>query len=254
MNTIAQSLPLVREHRYFYVWMAVGFVLVAFGGFIPTYWAPLAAGEFTKPKLLHIHGMLMFAWVTFFFVQTYLIASGRTLHHRSWGLFGIALFSTIVCMILVTEATVLKFHSAHGNGDAARRFSAVTLCALPLMIGLFTAAIVNTKNPETHKRIMIVLMSGMLTPAIARVFLTLFAPPGAASGGPPPPFVSIPPGLVADLFIVFAMIRDWRMRGRPHAAYVIGGAVLLLVQLLTVPIANTNAWMSIAQAFENLTS
>lgn len=252
MNSIAQSVPIIRESRYFYVWMAAGFILVAFGGFIPTYWAPVVTGEFAKPKLLHIHGALMFAWVSFFFVQTYLVASGRTLNHRNWGLFGIALFSVVLCMILVTEATVLNFHEARGNGEAARRFSAVTLCAWPLMAGLFAAAIVNIKNPETHKRIMIVLMSGMMTPAIARVFLTLFAPPGADTGAPPPPFVSIPPSIVADLFIVVAIIRDWRTRGKPHPAYLISGGCLLLVQILTVPIANTNTWMNIARAFENL--
>ena len=75
-------------------------------------------------------------------------------------------------------------------------------------------------------------MSAMMTPAIARVFLTLLAPPGAASGGPPPPFVSIPPGIVADLFIVVAMVNDWRTRGRPHRVYAIGLPVVLAQQVL----------------------
>jgi hypothetical protein len=33
------------EGRYFYVWMAVGFLVVAFGGFIPTNWSNIAAGH-----------------------------------------------------------------------------------------------------------------------------------------------------------------------------------------------------------------
>ena len=126
------------------------------------------------------------------------------------------------------------------------------MCAWPLMAGLFTAAIINIKRPETHKRLMTVLMSAMLTPAIARVFITLFAPAGAGAGGPPPPFVSLPPSLVADLFIVVAMAHDWRTRGKPHAAYVIGGAIVLLEQVLTVPFAATDTWMSIAKSFERL--
>jgi hypothetical protein len=251
MHAIADSLPVTRtEGRYFYVWMAAAFVLVAFGGFIPTYWAPMTAGTFKAPPIIHVHGTLMFTWVSFYFLQTYLVASGRTLNHRNWGLAGIALFSAILCVVLVGESVVIKQNVALGFGDEARRFAAVTLCAWPLMAGLFTAAIVNIKRPETHKRLMTVLMIGMLTPAIARVFITLFAPPGV--GAPPPPFVSIPPGLVADLFIVVAMVHDWRTRGKPHAAYVIGGAIVLLQQTLTVAFAATDTWMGIARSFEKL--
>jgi len=253
MNAIADSMPRTQnDGRYFYVGMAAAFVLVAFGGFIPTYWAPVAAGTFKAPSIVHVHGMLMFTWVSFFLVQTFLVASGRTLAHRDWGLAGIALFSAVVCAVLVGLSVVIQANEALGYGDAARRFAAVTLCAVPLMIGFFTAAIVNIKRPEHHKRWMMLLMIGMLTPAIARVFLTLFAPPGAAASGPPPPFVSLPPALVADLFLVVAMIYDWRTRGKPHSVYAIGGTILLLQQTLTVPFAATDLWMSIARSFEKL--
>jgi len=240
------------EGRYFYVWMAGAFLLVAFGGFVPTYWAPVMAGTFRAPPVIHIHGMLMFAWTCFFLVQTALVASRRTMDHRSWGLAGIALFSVIACAILVGEMAVIKRDEPLGLGDASRRFAAVTLCAWPLMVGLFTLAIVNVQRPEVHKRLMTLLMAAMMTPAIARLFLTFLAPPGAATGGPPPPFVSIPPALVADLFIVVAVVRDWRVRGKPHPVYVYGGPVLLAQQMLTVPFAATATWMSIARAFESL--
>jgi len=230
--------------------MAAAFVIVAFGGFSPTYWAPVAAGTFKAPPIIHIHGMLMFTWVCFYFLQTMLVATGRTLNHRNWGLAGIALFTAILCFILVGESVVLKENTARGTGDAALRFAAVTLCAWPLMAGFFIAAIANIKRPETHKRWMTLLMIAMLTPAIARVFLTLFAPPGA--NAPPPPFVSVPPALVADLFVIVAIVHDWRTRGKPHAVYVIGGAILLLQQLLTVPFAATETWMRIATSFERL--
>ena len=243
----------VREDgQYFYVWMAGAFLLVAFGGFEPTYWAPVMAGTFRAPPIVHIHGMLMFAWTCFFFVQTALVASRRTMDHRSWGLAGIALFSVIACAILVGEMAVIKRDELLGFGDAARRFAAVTLCAWPLMVGQFALAIVYVQRPEVHKRLMTMLMAAMMTPAIARLFLTFLAPPGAATGGPPPPFVSLPPALVADLFILVAIVRDWRTRGRPHPVYVYGGPVLLAQQVLTVPFAATATWMSIVKAFESL--
>lgn len=248
--TVALRSGLMSRSRYFYLWMAGAFVLVAFGGFSPTYWAPMAAGTFHAPPIVHIHGMLMFTWTCFFFVQTALVATGRSMDHRSWGLAGISLFSILAFSILVGEEAVLKRDETLGFGDAARRFAAVTLCAWPYMVTIFTLAIVNTRRPELHKRLMILLMTGMMTPAIARVFITLFA--AGAPPGPPPAFVSLPPALVADLLLVAAMVHDWRTRGKPHSVYVVGGAALLAQQALTVPFAATQAWMDIAKAFQRL--
>ena len=250
MEAIATASGVRAESRNFYVWMAGGFLAVAFGGFIPTYWAKMAAGTFHAEPIIHIHGALLFSWTCFYFVQTLLVAKGRTLDHRAWGLAGISLFTAMMCSILVGQETVLARNEALGFGDAALRFSAVTLTAWPLMAVIFILAIVKIRKPESHKRLMTLLMIGIMTPAIARVFLTLFAPPGLA--GPPPPFVATPPSLVADLCLVVAVVRDWRMLGRPHPVYVCGGIALVAQQLLTAPIAATAAWMHIAKAFESL--
>jgi hypothetical protein len=250
MEAIATAAIPRSESRNFYVWMAGGFLLIAFGGFVPTYWAKVAAGTFHAAPIIHIHGALLLTWTCFYFVQTVLVASGRTLQHRAWGLAGISLFTAMMCSILVGEATVLARDQALGFGEAALRFSAVTLTAWPMMAALFTLAIVKIRRPETHKRLMTLLMIGIMTPALARLFLTFFAPPGAV--GPPPPFVSIPPGMTADLFLVVAIVRDWRVLGRPHPVYVYGGIALVAQQLSAVPIAATAAWMHFAKAFASL--
>ncbi len=102
--TVASALSVRTESRSFYVWMAGAFLLIAFGGFTPTYWAKVAAGTFHAEPIIHIHGILLFTWTCFFFVQTALVASGRILDHRAWGLAGISLFSIMMCSILVGEA------------------------------------------------------------------------------------------------------------------------------------------------------
>ena len=58
--TVVMDTRLRAESRYFYVWMAAGFVLVAFGEFSPTYWVPMVVGTFHAVPIIHIHGMLMF--------------------------------------------------------------------------------------------------------------------------------------------------------------------------------------------------
>ncbi|HEY0748765.1 MAG TPA: hypothetical protein VGD63_18825 [Steroidobacteraceae bacterium] len=250
MEAIATASAVRAESRKFYVWMAGVFLLVAFGGFTPTYWAKIATGTFHAEPIIHIHGILLFSWTCFYFLQTWLVAAGRTLDHRAWGLAGISLFTAMMFSILLGQEAVLHRNELLGFGDGARRFAAVTLTAWPLMAVFFTLAIVNIRKPEVHKRLMTLLMIGMMTPALARVFLTLFAPPGAI--GPPPPFVALPPSLVADLLLIAAMLRDWRILGRPHPVYLYGGIALVAQQLLTVPVAGTAAWMHIAKAFQNL--
>jgi hypothetical protein len=239
------------DTRRFHLWMAGVFLLIAFGGFIPTYWAKLVSGTFHAPPIVHVHGFLLFTWTLFYFVQTAWIASGRTATHRAWGLAGISLFSVLMCAIIATRITMLRLDDARGLGDASRRFSAVVFVALPVMIGLFAAAIANVRKPETHKRLMYVLMASMMIPAIARVFLTFFAPAGAADG-PPPPFVAVPPGLVATLLIVVAIVYDWRTRGRPHKAYIYGGLLVLAEIFLAVVVAGTQTWMNIARSLEHI--
>ncbi|TLY81877.1 MAG: hypothetical protein E6K42_06565, partial [Gammaproteobacteria bacterium] len=157
-STVAGNSGLRSSERHFYLWMAGVFVLMAFGGFTPTYWAPVASGTFHGPPVLHIHGALLFSWTLFYFMQTAWIASGHTPTHRAWGLAGIALFSVMMCSILVAQITVMRLGDARGYGDAARRFAAVALCALPVSIGFFSLAIANVRRPETHKRLMYLIM------------------------------------------------------------------------------------------------
>jgi hypothetical protein len=158
----------------------------------------------------------------------------------------------MVCSIIVLKITMMRLDDAHGFGDASRRFAAIALGALPLMIGLFALAIANVRRPEVHKRLMYVLMAGSMVPALARVFLTLFAPPGAMDGAPPPAFVSTPPTVVASLLIVLAIVYDWRTRGRPHPVYVYGFVAVLVSNAISVAIAGTGAWLATARVLQSL--
>ena len=225
-------------------------VLIAFGGFVPTYWSRLATGTFGGAPILHIHGALFFAWTLFFLLQTTFVALGRTRDHRAWGLAGIALATAMACSILLAAINSMRVADAMGMGEQARRFSYVSLSGLVLFSGLFAAAIANVRRSDVHKRLMLLAMIPLMHAATARVFMTLFAP--ADAKGPPPVFVSVPPGLFVDLLIVAGMLYDWRTRGRPHPAYLVGGALLLANQVFAVPLSATPTWMSIARAVQSL--
>jgi hypothetical protein len=253
MSTIVASAPRAPAvTARFHVRMALAFVAIAFLGFSPSYWAPIAAGTLQAPPIMHIHGALLFAWTLFYLAQTLWVGTGHTSSHRSWGMAGIALFTLMICSILLLKLTVIRLDDARGMGEASRRFAAIALCNLPLMIGLFALAIANVQRPQVHKRLMVSLMAGLMIPAIARVFLALFAPPGAAAGGPPPPFVALPPTLVALLLILVAMLHDWRTERRRHPVYVYAGLAMVLSNVFAVLVAGTDGWLATVRAFERL--
>ena len=74
--------PVQHNVDRFYVGMAAIFVLIAFGGFAPTYWLQLVPGTFVGPPLLHIHGLLFSAWPLLLLTQAMLVANRRCAANR----------------------------------------------------------------------------------------------------------------------------------------------------------------------------
>jgi hypothetical protein len=97
---------------------------------------------------------------------------------------------------------------------------------------------------------MLLATVSMLAPAIARVLFALRVGigPGLRPGlGPPRTVESVlMPALIADAVIVAGVIYDMRTRGRPHPGYLIGGAIVLAVQVLRVPLSTTPWWFATA--------
>ncbi len=235
--------------RYFYVWMGAAFIAIAFGGFLPTYWLKLADGTFSGAPVVHIHGALFFAWTLYYFSQSLLVARGSLRSHRAWGMAGISLATLMVATAILASINSMKSADALGMHDLGLQFSIVSLSSAVVFSAFIALAIANTARPETHKRLMVLATVVLMQPAIARVFRTIVAPDAV---GPPPVAVSIPPGLLACALIGAALVYDWRTRGRPHRVYVIGGAVIVAVMVLRLPLSTTTAWMSIARFVEAL--
>lgn len=237
------AMPATRTHFYFGMALTCGLVGVL--GFVPTYWAPLAAGSVAEAPIVHLHAALFTAWSLFFIAQTGLVAGGHTAHHRAFGLAGISLATA---MLFVGLATAI--HSAHalvaaGFGDRARGFMIVpvtTIMFFALAVGI---AIANRGRPEVHKRWMLIGSVAILMAAVARIvrFLRFGT---EVPAGPPPIEMSVVPALGTDLLIVAAMIYDWRTRGRVHPVYWVGGGAWLAIQLGRIPFSKTPQWQAAA--------
>ena len=236
--------------RWFYVAMAGACALIAFGGFAPTYWLQLAPGTFIGSPLLHLHAALFSAWTLFFLLQTIFAAQGRIDRHRAWGLLGVSLATAMVFVGFAAADEVLAKRLAAGLGDKARAFHIASTSIITLFGVFVFAAIAYVRRPEAHKRLMLLATITVLAPAIARVFFAVNV--GIAAGlrpglGPPRTVESIlMPSFVADALILAGVIHDIRTRGRPHPAYLIGGVVIVAMQLLRVPVSTTQWWYAIA--------
>lgn len=247
MATIARA---AREtSQFFYVYMGLAFVVIAFGGFAPTFWGPLASGTFAADPVIHLHGALYSAWTLFFLWQAALIATGRRRDHRRWGLAGISLATAMVFSGVIAAINSMNLADSMAMGDAGRRFSIVSLTAALLFGFAVTAAIVNLRDPEAHKRWMLLATVPLMQAPVGRLLRPVFA---AGFQGPPPVLVTVPAALLVDLLILGAIVLDWRTRGRPHRVYLVGGALIVATQLLRVPLSNTHAWMSFATWVQHL--
>jgi len=232
--------------RLFYVYMAAVCAAIAFLGFLPTYWAPMAAGAFKARPLVHIHGAVFFGWSLYFVLQTWLAASGRTAGHRALGMIGISLTTAMTILGVLAAINQMETATALGLAEAGRAFAIVPLGGIAFFATAIAVAVANRHRPEIHKRLMLLAAISILDAPMARWFMVFLAPPGAS--GPPPVGADIPPSIVVWLLLIAAMVFDWRTRGRPHPAYFYGGAALVTLKLAEVPISATPAWHSIAGA------
>ena len=245
-----------RDARRFYVGFSAACLAIAAIGFMPTYWMQLAPGTFDGPPLVHLHAVLFSAWPLYFLVQTLLAARGQVARHRAWGLLGVSLATAMVIVGIAVANDVLATRLENGYGDRARAFHIVSMSMMVLFAVFVAIALACVSRPEIHKRLMVLATISILPPATARLFFAIsvgIGPGLRPSGGPPRTVESVlMPAMVADMLILAAIVYDVRTRGRPHPAYVVGGAIVLAVQLLRGPLSTTQWWYALAGSLARL--
>jgi len=178
-RSIAQS-----QTGYFYFYMALACMAVAFLGFAPTYWLPLAKRSFSASPVVHFHGLLFFAWSLYFVFQSWLAASGKVARHRAIGMIGVSLATTMTIFGFLVAVHAMKRSAEIGMTNEGIAFAIVPLSGIAFFAVVFALAIAAIRKPETHKRLMLLAGISLLDAAVARWFLTFLAPPGPL--GPPP--------------------------------------------------------------------
>lgn len=226
MNTLAigAALPRVAVDRWVYVFTAVLFIAVALAGFIPdsiTKVAEIEAGRREPfPVILHLHAVVMGAWLVLLLTQTSLIATGRRSLHQTLGLSTLVLGAAVVAVMIGASLDAWTGLTASSPPEVLARRSNVLLAQgraiLYFALFFIWAIAVRKTDSETHKRMMFLATVVVLPAAVTRILWLPTTMPASYDG------------VHAYMLLCLAPLvtRDIIRLGRPHRAYLIGLALL----------------------------
>lgn len=238
--------------RWIYVFMAALFVVTTLAGFIPDSLAKIAAVEAGQrapfPPVLHLHAVLMGAWLMLLLAQTTLMATGRPARHKQLGITSMVLAPAIVAtgFVLVPTMYGQVWTAAQGAPpEMSQQLQGMVafmgnIALLQIRAGLLFAVFVmlalsaRKTDPGLHKRLMILATVIPLPAAIDRISWIPHSFPDAVYS--------------ADLYVLawIAPMFVWdRYRlGRVHRAYVIWLAAFIPCSIVVNLLWNSAWWQS----------
>lgn len=226
-----------RGDRFFYGGMTFVIAALVFAGFSPSFFMrPM----FDRPPLIPlaiVHGIVMSAWLLIFITQTSLISANNARLHRK---LGVLAFGMIPLMLgLAWAMTVVNTNAV------PRTFNPLPFMVIPMGdIGLFAilaaAAMYYRRDPETHKRLMILANINIVAPAVFRLGMPQI-----------PVFGFYSFWAVVDVLVLAGPVYDL-LRGRKlHRAYLYGGLLIIAAQPFRLWLMKTGVWDSIARVLTN---
>jgi hypothetical protein len=224
--------------RRLYAGVAIGFALIVLVGFAKTYYLKVLFGTPPLRLLLHVHGIVMTAWAVLLCVQVGLIAQRRTDLHRRLGVIGAALAAMVVVVGVPVALSQGHLHLVMHDDplEPALVFLPVPLGILLLFAIFVTAAILLRRRAACHKRFMALSCLSIVLPGLDRLPLQFIvnADRWVLFG-------------LNDLAVTVCVAYDALKNRRVHPAWLWGIAMFLGVQMLTLTLRNTQAWLRLAE-------
>lgn len=243
----------VKRDRFFAVMSGVT-LLIVLAGFTPTLYLRPLFKPVPIPAYLYFHGIVLTAWFVWFFVQTLLVQTGRTILHRKFGVAGAVLAALVpVAGLMATAGVVPRIVSSGvgldddasaigiGGGVPVIAFvgmvvwgNALTALVFPVIAG---TGILQRRKPATHKRLMLIATIAIIGPPVARLARLPFL---GGEGG------SLVPTVI--YLLLFTMVLHDALTNRKiHPATVFGAAVVVAVMNLSGLIAGTEAGRAVVR-------
>jgi FtsH-binding integral membrane protein len=233
----AGTLPGRRFDHVFFSFAALLMLATVFLGFARTYYL---AGVFHAPLpslIIHVHGALFSSWIVILIAQTSLVSAGRVDIHRRLGLAGffVAAVMVIVGVLAATDSLV----RADIAGRDARFFYIVPLTDMVIFGVLIFFAYRKRSDSAAHKRLIYLATSACLIAATAR--WPFFAQRNLLRAT-----------LLDECFVLILVAYDLWATHKVHRATLWGGAFLVLVQQLRIPIGHMHPWIAFATWIQSL--
>ncbi len=226
-----------RSTRRFFLAVAILFPLIVLVGFGRTYYLrDVFDGPPVPSILVHIHGLVMSAWIVLFAAQAWLISSRRIKTHQTLGIAAIGLAAVIIAVGFLTAVASAKYGSASTPpGVDPLSFLVVPIFDLIVFAMPFAGAIYYRKQPANHKRLILLTILNFLPPAVARI-------PIASLQSLGPLWFFGFPDLLA---LIFLIVDSWRHK-RLNRVFLAGALVMIVSHPVRLIIGGTDAWMSFA--------
>jgi hypothetical protein len=234
--------------RVFYPSLALAMSATVYWGFYYTYFAPVAASAYADVSpAVHVHGWTFFLWFLLFPLQALLMATGRRRAHFVLGGVSLALAAAMTFTgLLVASVRIRQGLTATAPDELTtfwKNFGLLISYSLVLFVGFYSAAIAQRKQPEVHKRLMIIASASAIPAAVFRIIVAMFGYYWLA----PPAWVMPAAFFLPNLFIVAGMVHDLAVRHSIQRVYLIGLPIVIAVEALGLVLAGTPAGETISR-------
>jgi hypothetical protein len=242
--------------RWIFVLTAAWFILIVLVGFIPDSFMRVAAVQTGErppfPFVMHLHAVLMGAYLLLVLAQTWLMATGRYELHMRLGIAGIILAPALVVVGFILAPTIYHqlwgmlnsapdgMHAKLVKGISSKENALLLQMRTGVLFSVFTAVglLARGRNAGLHKRMMLLAPAAALPAAVDRM---TWLPTG------------YPDTLVmVDLFTLLAILPmlawDVLRNRKVHHAYLIFFAVSLPFAVLIYQVWDTPWWHTTAKA------
>jgi len=234
MSSATIDEPLTDDSRFFRACITLMAIML-----VCAFVVQLAMGRssFNAPPIVHLHAGVFMGWLAIMLAQAWLGTGGNLVMHRRLGrlavvwAFGILIIGTLVTIAAVQTGRVPFFFQP-------QHFLIANPLTIVGFIVLLGAAIVLRKQTDWHARLQVGAFVMLMGPGFGRLIPMPLLKPYAFETA----------CLLALIFPLAGMIRDWRVRGRPHRAWLWGICVLIGVLLLARWIAFSPAGNAIYTA------
>ena len=226
--------PIRVNDRRLYILAAILIPLIVLLGFARTYYLkPFFNTPDIPGWIVHLHGIVMTAWVVLFVTQISLVATRRTKVHQRLGILG----AVLAALVVIVGVSTALFSAARGSlpGQDGLRFLVIPLGDMLIFAILIALALYYRRKLDVHKRLMLLAAINILTPAIARI------PVGFIINGGPLAFFGL-----TDLILIACVAFDTFKHRRLHPVFLWGSIFVIVMQPLRILIAGTDAWLAFA--------